>query len=92
MKTSADWRFVTVIVTGIIRRYGLRHRETIAYSPCRRRSLCWIHVESEQVNAMKKTLLLIAGVAVLLSGCIVVPDGGGYYGDGGYYHHHRHWD
>lgn len=47
----------------------------------------------KQVNAMKKTLLLIAGVAVLLSGCIVVPDGGGYYGDGGYYHHHhRGWD
>jgi len=45
----------------------------------------------KQVSAMKKTLLLIAGVAVLLSGCIVVPDGGGYYGGGGYYHH-RHWD
>jgi len=49
-----------------------------------------------QVSAMKKTLLLIAGVAVLLSGCIVVPDGGGYgyYGGGGYYHHHHHrdWD
>ncbi|WP_196774780.1 hypothetical protein [Burkholderia cepacia] len=44
-----------------------------------------------------KTLLLIAGVAVLLSGCIVAPYdgyyGGGYYG-GGYYHHHHHrdWD
>jgi len=49
------------------------------------------HIEPEQVSAMKKTLSLIAGVAVLLSGCIVVPDGG-YYGGGGYYHHHRHWD
>ena len=29
-----------------------------------------------------KKVLLIAGVAVLLSGCIVVPDGGGYYGMG----------
>lgn len=47
-------------------------------------------LKSMQVCAMKKTLLLIAGVAALLSGCIVVPDGG-YYG-GGYYHHHRHWD
>ncbi|TPQ43978.1 hypothetical protein C2U71_17640 [Burkholderia ubonensis] len=78
-------------MTGIIRRYRLRFGETIAYSRCRPRSLCSIHLESAQVSTMKKTLLLIAGVAVLLSGCIVVPDGGGYYGDG-YYHHHRHWD
>ncbi|MFA8325263.1 hypothetical protein ACEPUD_03455 [Burkholderia ubonensis] len=44
-----------------------------------------------------KTLLLIIGVAALLSGCVVAPYdgyyGGGYYG-GGYYHHHHHrdWD
>ncbi|WP_269747650.1 hypothetical protein [Burkholderia ubonensis] len=39
-----------------------------------------------------KTLLLIAGVAALLSGCVVAPYDG-YYG-GGYYHHHHHrdWD
>lgn len=39
-----------------------------------------------------KTLLLIVGVAALLSGCIVAPYDG-YYGGGGYYHHHhRDWD
>ncbi|MGU7769675.1 hypothetical protein ACV229_05780 [Burkholderia sp. MR1-5-21] len=39
-----------------------------------------------------KTLLLIAGVAALLSGCVIAPYDG-YYGGGGYYHHHHHdWD
>ncbi|MGU7783321.1 hypothetical protein [Burkholderia sp. PU8-34] len=39
-----------------------------------------------------KTLLLIAGVAALLSGCVIAPYDG-YYGGGGYYHHHhRDWD
>ncbi|WP_269765052.1 hypothetical protein [Burkholderia ubonensis] len=41
-----------------------------------------------------KTLLLIAGVAALLSGCVVAPYDG-YYGDGYYHHHHHHhrdWD
>lgn len=39
-----------------------------------------------------KALLLIVGVATLLSGCIVVPYGG--YDDGGgyYHHHHRGYD
>ncbi|KUZ99066.1 hypothetical protein WI40_11490 [Burkholderia ubonensis] len=70
--------------------------ETIPYSRCQGRSICWAHLEPEQVSAMK-TLLLIAGVAALLSGCVVAPYdgyyGGGYYG-GGYYHHHHHrdWD
>ncbi len=73
-----------------MRRYAMDAGETNPYSRCLGRSLCWVPYRIQRVNAMKKTLLLIAGVAALLSGCIVVPDGG-YY-DGGYHHHHRHWD